>query len=445
MKRKVVSIFMVTAMALGMMQATAFAEEADSAQQEAGGVVVEENEDSPTGYTVSFTYYDEDATNVQIMGSFEFYKKNDEHVYGIGYNLEEGDNYTNYHVMPEDWSKDADLCHVRDNGYVADMEYDEETGAWTYTLNLTGGSYLYQYNVSTDNGESYTSVIDPENIPFCNTIGANQTRSQFYVPYDAEKQSENDDWTWVRPAEEEEDRGTLLGQYYVGANGEGNPVEIYLPAHYDKDREEPYKVLYLSHGAGGDEADWFYQGNAGNVVDRLAAEGECEEFIMVAMNNTVYDWDFDAIIDNVKNYLVPYMEENFNVSTEAEDRAFGGLSMGAMTTNKLLFDDPEYFGYYGLFSGSRVYEWPELEDYSAYKIPTLYVAAGFEDHALINKSLSFAYHGPGDMTAMGLAEKLDELEIPYNNGGDVVVVQGAHDWFTWPQIIRDFASTTLWK
>lgn len=411
-----------------------------------GGVEVTESADSATGYTVSFTYYDEAATNVQTMGSFEFYQKNDERVYGIGYNLEEGDDYTNYHIMPEDWNKDDDLCHVRDNGYVADMEFDEETGAWTYTLDLTGGYYLYQYNVSTDNGESYTSVIDPGNIPYCNSIGANQTRSQFYVPYDAEKQSANDDWTWILPAENEEDRGKLIGAYYDGVNGLGNAVEIYLPAHYDKDREEPYNVLYLSHGAGGDEADWFYQGHAGNVVDRLAAAGECEEFIMVAMNNTVYRWDFDVIIDNVKHYLIPYMEENYNVSTEASGRGFCGLSMGAMTTNKMLFDDPEYFGYYGLFSGSRVCDWPELDDYSNYKIPNIYVAAGFEDHALSNKGLSFAYHGDADKTAMGVAEKMEELGISFNNGtNEIVVVQGAHDWYTWPQIIRDYASTTLWK
>lgn len=446
--QKSIPFLPVTAMVLStvLVSGTALAEESTPADTTAaGGVVVEENADSQTGYTVSFTYYDEDATNVQIMGGFQFYKENDEHVYGIGYNLEEGDSYENYLINAEDWSKDQDLWHVNDTGYVADMEYDSETGAWTYSLDLPGGSYLYQYNVSTDNGETYEAVIDPENIPYCNSLGAHQTRSQFYVPYDPEKQSENDDWSWLLPAENEEDRGTLIQENYPSATGEEAPIELYLPAGYDENREEPYKVLYLSHGAGGDEADWFYQGNAGNIVDRLTAAGECEPFIMVAMNNTIFDWDFDVIIDNVKNYLIPFVEENYNVSTEPEDRAFGGLSMGAMTTNKLLFDDPEYFGYYGLFSGSRVYEFPELDDYSAYHNTNLYLAAGWEDHAIINKSLSFAYHGDTDMTTMGLAEKLDELGIPYNNGNDIVIVQGGHDWFTWPQILRDFVSTTLWK
>lgn len=436
---------LVIAISLVLMQCTALASGANVQNGKEGGVIVTENADSATGYTVTFTYYNDQATNVNIRGGFQFYVENDENVYGIGYNLPEGDAMANYLLKPEDWNKDANLWHVGDQGYIEPMRKDSETGAWTYSLDLTGGSYVYQYDVSYDNGTNYESIVDPENIPFCNTIGAKQTRSQFYIPYNPEKQSENDNWTWVLPAEKEEDRGTLVRNTYMSANEVARPVEVYLPANYDANRNEPYKVLYLSHGAGGDEADWFYQGNAGNVVDRLAADGACEAFIMVAMNNTQLEWDFDAIIDNVKNYLIPFMEKSFNVSTEPDGRAFGGLSMGAMTTSKMLYDDPEFFGYYGIFSGSRVYEFPELSDYSKYMVPNLYLAAGWQDHALINKSLSFAYHGERDMTTIGLAEKLDELSIPYNNGNGYVIVQGGHDWFTWPQIIRDYARTTLWK
>ena len=40
-----------------------------------GGVTVTENPDSATGYTVSFSYKNQYATNVQLKGSFEFYRK----------------------------------------------------------------------------------------------------------------------------------------------------------------------------------------------------------------------------------------------------------------------------------------------------------------------------------------------------------------------------------
>lgn len=436
--QKRIALLPTTAMVLStiLVPGMAFAEEAT----DQAGVVVEANEESNTGYTVSFTYHDEEATNVQIMGGFQFYAENDENLYGGGYNLEEGDSAANYMVNPEDWSKDANLWHAGDAGYLADMEENED-GTWTYTINLPGGCYLYQYKVSYDDGETYEAIIDPENIPYCNEIGAHQTRSQFYVPYDAEKQSANEDWTWLTPAENEEERGTLIQENYAGVDDTERPVEVYLPANYDEERLEPYKVLYLSHGGGGEEGDWFYQGNAGNIVDRLVADGKAEEFIMVAMNNSQLEWDYDKIYENMKDYLIPYMEENFNVSTAVEDRAFAGLSMGAMTANELLYRDQNLFGYFGIFSGSSVANFPELEDYSEYADLNLYLAAGWQDMALMNSS----YQTDSDRTTVGLAEKLDELEFSYNNGNGVYIVQGGHDWFTWPQIIKDYVETTLWK
>ena len=55
------------------------------------------------------------------------------------------------------------------------------------------------------------------------------------------------------------------------------------------------------------------------------------------------------------------------------------------------------------------------------------------------------YHTDGDKTLMGLKELLDEAGIEYNNGGGYVTVEGAHDWFTWQQMFKDYVTTTLWK
>ncbi len=160
------------------------------------------------------------------------------------------------------------------------------------------------------------------------------------------------------------------------------------------------------------------------------------------MNNSQFGWDYDAIYDNTKNYLIPYMEENYNVVTDASGRAFAGLSMGGMTTSELLFRDQELFGYYGIMSGSAAFDLPQQDDYSSYNIPNLYLAAGWADMALKNDS----YQTDKDRTSIGLAEKFDELGIAYNNGTKgVYTVQGGHDWFTWPQILKNYIETTLWK
>ena len=443
MKAKTYAVLMTVAGAMAMFGATAWAEEP------AGGVSVVENENSVTGYTATFTYYNDDAEKVELKGGFQFYVDGDENVYANGYHLKDGDDISNYYVDPEDWSNDKNLVHAGDEGYVAEMEKDSETGAWTYSLDLPGGYYLYQYNVYSDD-ENFESVTDPENVCEYNAIGAGQVRSQFYVPYDEEKQSEYYDWSWCLPLEDESQRGSVEAVQYPGKDGEMEDALVYVPNGYDSNREEGYKVLYLSHGYTGDQADWFYQGHAVNIVDRLIAEGKCEPFIMVAMNNTVFqsdysywiDWDYPSVVENAVDYLFPYVEETFNISDDVKDKAFAGLSDGGTTTAHLYIDDPERFGYFGIFSCAAAYSWPELENYDAYKTPNVFLSAGYADFGLISAE---AYHTDEDVTMIGMAEKLDEAGITYNNGEGIYLVPGSHDWFDWPQVLEYYVTNVLWK
>ena len=185
-------------------------------------------------------------------------------------------------------------------------------------------------------------------------------------------------------------------------------------------------------------------------MDRLIAEGKCEPFIMVAMNNTVFqsdysywiDWDYPSVVENAVDYLFPYVEETFNISDDVKDKAFAGLSDGGTTTAHLYIDDPERFGYFGIFSCAAAYSWPELENYDAYKTPNVFLSAGYADFGLISAE---AYHTDEDVTMIGMAEKLDEAGITYNNGEEIYLVPGSHDWFDWPQVLEYYVTNVLWK
>lgn len=453
MRRKLIAAMLGTVLAAGVLGSCALAEEAGAE----GGVSVRENEESITGYTADFVYEDENATDVKLVGGFQFYKSGDIRVYANGFVLPANDAQKNYCIGPDEWEPNQGWKHLNDMGGSIEMTEDED-GVWSTSVDLPGGYYLYQYSVSYDGGESWENVTDPQNVPACNEeLNAEQTRSQFFIPYD-EKQGEEEyyDWSWATPIEDESKQGQIIAVTYDGLDGE-QKAEIYLPAGYDENRGEPYKVLYLSHGGGGNEGDWFYQGNAGNILDRLIADGECEEFVVVCMNNTPYVDKFNTpedkrkasgdtnyylyCYDNIKNYLIPYVEENYHVSSDAEGMAFAGLSNGAKLTNEIYIHDPEAFSYYGLFSGSAAWAWEDKEDYSVMQKANVYLAAGWADQLMMQNS----YHTDKDKTLMGIKEKLDAAEITYNNGGCYVTVEGAHDWFTWPQIFRDYVSTTLWK
>ena len=218
------------------------------------GVYTVPDTNSPTGYTTFFSYEDKAATNVQLVGSFQFYENNDPHVFANGFLLSaENDSINNYFVAPEDWTADKDLRHANDEGYRADM-HDMGNGIWTYMLQLPSASYMYFFSVSYDNGQTWETVIDPDNVPEQNALSMNpQYRAKFFVPYDSSKQNPADDWTWLMPIEDRSKAGTIDYITYTGVDGVTRPAQVYLPAGYSASRPEPYKTLYMSHGTGGFE------------------------------------------------------------------------------------------------------------------------------------------------------------------------------------------------
>jgi esterase/lipase superfamily enzyme len=108
------------------------------------------------------------------------------------------------------------------------------------------------------------------------------------------------------------------------------------------------------------EAFWFAQGQANHIMDRLIAEEGVEPAIIVSMDNSSYDisassghldWDYEAIEKNIRENIIPYMEDNYNVGEEAKDRAFAGFSMGGLTATHLTFHASDIFDYFGIMSG----------------------------------------------------------------------------------------------
>jgi enterochelin esterase-like enzyme len=62
---------------------------------------------------------------------------------------------------------------------------------------------------------------------------------------------------------------------------------VYTPAGYE-DGKQPYPVLYLLHGAGGDEDAWFNMGRASMIMDGLIADKKAKPMIVVMTNGNGY-------------------------------------------------------------------------------------------------------------------------------------------------------------
>ncbi len=57
---------------------------------------------------------------------------------------------------------------------------------------------------------------------------------------------------------------------------------VYTPPDYSEDKK--YNVLYLLHGIGGDEREWYNNGSPQNILDNLYNNNELEPMIVVLPN-----------------------------------------------------------------------------------------------------------------------------------------------------------------
>ncbi len=123
---------------------------------------------------------------------------------------------------------------------------------------------------------------------------------------------------------------------------------VYLPADYEtSDRQ--YRILYLLHGYGGDEANWLYYGEMDKTADELSATGQIQPLIIVSPNadNGWYINLADGSDDYEDMFIkefIPHIEKNYKVFGTKITRAIGGLSMGGYGSLLYSIKYPDLFG-----------------------------------------------------------------------------------------------------
>ena len=158
-------------------------------------------------------------------------------------------------------------------------------------------------------------------------------------------------------------RGTVkLIEYQSESVGTTRKANVYLPPKYDAKKK--YSVLYLLHGIGGDENEWYKDGGVPNIImDNLYAEGKVADMIVVMPNGRAQKDDsrqggfgsfqaFGEFDKDLIGSLIPYIEKNFSVYTDREHRAIAGLSMGGGQSLNFGLGHMDVFAYVGGFSSA---------------------------------------------------------------------------------------------
>ena len=197
--------------------------------------------------------------------------------------------------------------------------------------------------------------------------------------------------TYFSPASQQ---GTLVELYYdtyesVTYEEKSKTLNkraiVYLPHGYSE--EEKYNVFYLMHGGWGNETTQLgtpeQPSTLKNVIDNGIANGDFEPLIIVCptYNNTSpedsanYGLAFGTLTVNYHNELVndliPAVEGKYSTyaeSTSAEDiiasrehRAFGGFSMGSVTTWYTFVNCLDQFRYFLPMSGAMDYQGDDVD------------------------------------------------------------------------------------
>jgi len=224
---------------------------------------------------------------------------------------------------------------------------------------------------------------------------------------------------------------------------------IYTPPGYENSTEK-YPVLYLLHGAGGDEEAWFAHGKATRILDNLIAQGKAKPMIVVMPNGNVIqdaapgegrdgfvkpqfmipntmDGTFEANFMDI----VKFVESNYRVKANKANRAIAGLSMGGFHSFHISRYYPNTFDYVGLFSAalmpredatgkvySNIDETLKRQMDNGYKL--YWIGIGKAD---------FLYNANKEFRA-----KLDSMGMKYT----YMETGGGHIWRNWRVYLSEF-------
>lgn len=423
-RRRAVSLLASLALGAGAI-ALAPAAQADVVP----GVTVVADASSPTGYMVTFVYQNENATQVRLAGDLTL--------------LDVTTGNTRYE--PEEWRPGR--YHAGGVEFLRQMTSDGN-GNWSVTLPLHAGSLSYWYRVwDPTQGWENKRIWDPASThprPAGDSfrVRNNDVLDTVYVPYSPVQSDPvlEERAIYELPAADPADRGTVHYEEYTTILGDdGHYLGVYLPAGYDPDRAEPYKVAYLMHGIFGDETDFMVTANVPNILDNMTARGEIEPTVVVTVGNhftgtslSFGSYNQQNAADNLVKNVVPLIESGYNVADEREGRAYGGFSYGGMTSSHVMRTYPTAFGYYALLSGVpspalTAANYDQIAGAVGENGMTVFLGNGFFEGSLDSREV--------------MAENWRARGIP----AATAQVPGAHDGMTASQLFIEFARDYLWQ
>jgi len=316
------------------------------------------------------------------------------------------------------------IANVRSNQGERALSKDAN-GVWSLTLQNVEPD-IYEYHFSVDGFD----MLDPRNPVVKYNSRPNLIESLLEVPGSSPMFYD------VRPVP----HGKVdIRLYDSKATGATRRAFVYTPPGYDKSTSK-LPVLYLLHGADGDETVWTTFGRMNAILDNLIADKKVAPMLVVTPAAYAYpptggvagdkqraDFEKDLLGD-----LIPFVQANYRAAADRDHRALAGLSMGGGLTLAIGPRHLETFSRLAVFSaGAGNNPQESLKD----------VAANAKN---LNAQLRLFWMGignedPGYAGAKKTSEFLDSAGVKHG----FKTIPGAHTWIVWRRFLNEVAPQ-LW-
>ena len=312
--------------------------------------------------------------------------------------------------MPNPWGDTIDMTRGANN-------------VWFVKIALPSPE-IYTYNFVVDG----VAVNDPQNV----LVQRDGTR---YLPMITVPGERTENY-----GEAVKQHGTVSHPWYESKIlGMNRRLTVYTPYGYEANPKKKYPVLYLLHGAGGDEEAWISMGRTAQILDNLIEKGLAEPMIVVMPNGNAnqaaartlnipeaqMDWRDpslqNAYVKSLCEEIVPFIEKNFRAVAKPASRAIAGLSMGGGHTISASILYPEMFDYICPLSAAGQATPEQIATLKKAGVKLYFLACGDTD---------FLFEGSKALDKTLTEQGLDHI---------FYVSDGGHVWSNWRLYLNTFA------
>jgi enterochelin esterase-like enzyme len=181
--------------------------------------------------------------------------------------------------------------------------------------------------------------------------------------------------------------GKVTYRYYPSKTlGVTGRFLVYTPPGYDDEHNSKYPVFYLISGTSDTDETYYKVGRTNFILDNLIAEGKASPMIVVMpYGNPAAYYSQSSVTqkmpENIEptyqlfeldlmNDLIPFVENNYRVLVDRENRAIGGFSRGGGQSLRIGLGNLDQFSWLCIYSSFLTREQFEKDYNHVYSDPS---------------------------------------------------------------------------